>query len=128
MSSIMQELQSRMGGSPSVAGGDQYAGDPSGGLPPELMSAIQNGSPAEDQGVEQDEVELLTGIIDSIHQFMQSAADEDDKAIAATCLAQFQKIRAKDQAEMDGAMKGQASPRLIRKTAAAVGGPGGGGY
>lgn len=100
------------------------AGSPA-GLPPELMAAIQGGDAEEAPEHEQNEVQLLTKIIDDIQTFLKVAADEDDKAVLATCLAQIQKLRAKDQAEMDGASQGKVTPRAVRKAAA---GGGNGGY
>lgn len=98
------------------------------GLPPDISAAVQGaGGGGEDSSShEQDEVQLLTKILDDIHTFMKVAADEDDKAVMATCLANIQKLRAKDQQEMDGAMQGKTSPRMVRKAAAAQGGAGGG--
>lgn len=121
MSSILDSILGSSGGaSPSS----------SQGLPPDLAQAIgAGGSQGGDPGPqEQDEVQLLSNIIDDIHQFMKVAVDEDDKSVAATCLANFQKIRAKDQQETDGAMQGKTTPRMVRKAAAAQGGGPGGGY
>jgi hypothetical protein len=123
------------GGVPPALMGAIHAGAPAGGppgLPPELMAALGHGlAPVGGPGSEappeeQNEDELLSKIINDIHSFLKVASDEDDKVTAATCLASFQKLRAKDQSETDGAMQGKVSPRLVRKTAAAQGGTGGG--
>lgn len=137
MNPIMEAIKQRLGGggappSPEMGGGGS-------GLPPGLMAALGHGAAPvapvgqdgpigqeSDPGHEQNEVQLLTKILDDMTTFLKVAADEDDKATIAACIANIQKLRAKDQAESDSAMKGQASPRLARKTAASVGGPGGG--
>lgn len=116
MSSILSSILGAAGG---------HAAPPSHGLPPDLAAAIGGGgedSPAH----EQSEVQLLTKILTDMQNFMRVAADEDDKAVIATCMANIQKLRAKDQQEMDGASQGKVSPRMVRKAAAAQGGSGGG--
>lgn len=128
MSSILDALHAHMGGGDAPAPPD--AAGPPPGLPPELMAALGHGAapdgPDAEQAGEQNEVELLSKIIDDIHAFLKVAADEDDKATVAACLAQLQKLRAKDQAEMDGASQGKLTPRMVRKTAAVQGGGFGG--
>lgn len=121
--SILDAIQAHMGGaSAGPPPGPFGAGGPGGGIPPELMSALGHGAPDDAAGGEQNEVELLSKIVDDIHTFLKVAADEDDKAVLAACLAQIQKLRAKDQAEIDGASQGKLTPRMVRKTAAVQGG------
>lgn len=110
----------------SILGGGQSAG---GGLPPDLAAAIQGGAP--DAGASPsggDPVQLLSDALDTLQQYMQVEPDEEDKAVAAQCITQLQKLKAKDQSEADGAMQGKTTPRMVRKAAAAQGGPGGPGY
>jgi hypothetical protein len=123
VSSILDSILGASGGAPS--GGDSASGP---ALPPDLMSAVAGGSSSADSGGSSDPVELLGQIIDGLHQYVQVEPDEEDKAVAMTCLTNLQKLKAKDQSEADGAMQGKVSPRMVRKAAAAQGGGPGGGY
>jgi hypothetical protein len=110
----------------SILGG---SGQQGGALPPDLAAAIQGAG--QDAGSDQsqgggDPVQLLSDALDTLQQYMQVEPDEEDKAVAAQCITQLQKLKAKDQAEADGAMQGKTTPRMVRKAAAAQGGPGGG--
>lgn len=118
MSSILSAILGH-GAAPAPAGH---------GLPPDLAAAIGAGGGEDSQAHEQNEVQLLTRILSDMQNFMKVAADEDDKAVIATCMANIQKLRAKDQQEMDGASQGKTTPRMVRKAAAAQGGGQGGGY
>lgn len=101
-------------------------------LPPDIMSAIGKGAPdaedaAEDKG--KDPAALLSDALDTLAQYLKVEPDEADKATVATCIANLQKVRAKDQQEADGALQGKTTPRLMRKAGSSAGGStGGGGY
>lgn len=125
MNPILAAILQRAGGGAAPA---PHAGGP---LPPDMMAAVHGAAPAQgedDPAHEQNEVQLLTKILTDMQTFMKVAADEDDKATIATCMANIQKLRAKDQQEADGALSGKTSPRLIRKAAASQGGGPGGAY
>jgi hypothetical protein len=47
-------------------------------------------------------------------QYMQIEPDEEDKQIIATCIAQMQKVRAKDQQDADKVTQGNVTPRALR--------------
>jgi|SRR5215831_248867 len=104
-------------------------GPPGGGLPPDLLAALAAGPGPQDQGpapgAGSDSASVLSDALDSLNQYMQIEPDESDKAVIATCIAQIQKIRAKDQSEQDGMLQGKTTPRGLRKAAAAGGGGGG---
>lgn len=122
MSSILDSILS--GG--SAAG----AGDASSSLPPDLAAAIQGGGGADasQSSGGGDPVDVLDQMIELAKEYLDVEPDEEDKAVMTTCLQNFQKLKAKDQAEADGAMQGKTTPRMVRKAAAAQGGPGGPGY
>lgn len=117
----------------SILGGGAPAGaDPSqgGSVPPDLLAAIQGqqggGQPDDGSGAPADPVAALDEALQALSAYMDVEPDEADKAIVATCIANLQKVKAKDQQESDGALQGKTSPRLMRK--AAAGSAGGSGY
>lgn len=128
MNPILAAIAQRLHGGAAPVGPPGPGGPPAPGLPPDLMAAMHGGAPApaeDDPAHEQNEVQLLTKILSDMQNFLRVAADEDDKAVIATCIANVQKLRAKDQAETDGASQGKTTPRMVRKAAAAQGSPGG---
>lgn len=89
-----------------LGGGQQAGPDPSAGY-----NAGQGG-----QGSEQQPVAILDQMIQLARQYLDVEPDEEDKATMAKLLATLQQYKAKDQADMQQALGGNASvARVLRK-------------
>ncbi|HEY7421468.1 MAG TPA: hypothetical protein VH541_05615 [Gaiellaceae bacterium] len=88
-------------------------GGPGPGVDPGQQQAPSGGDPNSMAA------DILGQMLDLATQYMQIEPDEEDKQIVATCIAQLQKVRAKDQQDADKLTQGTVTPRALR---AALGG------
>jgi hypothetical protein len=97
MSSIM-DLAAALGGG---AGPGAGPGGPPPGPPPDLGGGY--GPPGQgppDQGQGQSPADALDAAETALQAYMQLEPDHSDRAIAAQCLQQIAKLKAKDQSDM----------------------------
>lgn len=107
---------------PSMMGG------PGGEMPPEPGLQEQVGA---EQSSERDwagmqEAEHFNQLMDGVRALLGKLDSEQNKLKLERVTTLLQEIRAADEAEQEQALKGQASPRLMRR--AYSGAQGGGGY
>ena len=105
------------GGAPAPGGG--------GGLPPDL-AALMGGGGAPPEGEAPPSIvegehgggeDALVVALDALQDAIDAEADQEDIQIMLKCQTQLQAILAKNQAEADAGLKGQVSPKAIRKQA-----------
>src|SRR5262245_61440634 len=96
-----------------AAPGMMGAGPPDPGVDPGQQQAPSGGDPNSMAA------DILGQMLDLGQQYMGIEPDEEDKQIIAQCIAQMQKVRAKDQQDADKVIQGQVTPRALR---AALGG------
>lgn len=105
------------------AGGAQPPNLTAGGTAPPATDPLTPGDTPDSGG---DPLDLLRQMIQDAQAFIAVAPHEQDKAVVAQCLAQYQKLLATDEAEQQAAMQGKVSPRQLHRAAAAT--SQGGGY
>lgn len=75
--------------------------------------------PSGGQSPDAQAADILGQMLDLATQYMQIEPDEEDKQVIAQCIANMQRIRAKDQQDADKVTQGNVTPRALR---AALGG------
>ena len=75
--------------------------------------------PGQDQGASGSSpdaaaADILGQMLDLATQYMQIEPDEEDKQVIAVCIANMQKVRAKDQQDADKLAQGNVTPRALR--------------
>lgn len=131
---LPEDLMAAMGGAAPQPAAGGMGGDPAaGGLPPDLMALLGGGDmgapPAEEpappggvtDGAPGGGEEALTQAIDLLQVAIDAEADQEDIQVLLQCQTKLQSLLAKNQAEADKALGGQATPRAMRRMA-----PGGG--
>jgi hypothetical protein len=112
------DIMAAMGGGAPEGGG---------GLPPDLAGLLGGGGGGEGPplpsdgapGAGGDPLEQAIALLD---EAIAAEADQEDQQVMRQCSAKLQSVLAKNQAEADAGMKGQVSPRAMRKQAASAGG------
>jgi len=89
-----------------------------GGMPP--MAPEEEGPPLPSDGTPGGGADPLEAAIALLDEAIAMEADQEDQQIMRTCSAKLQSVLAKNQAEADAGMKGQVSPKAMRKQAAAL--------
>lgn len=88
-----------------------------GGGPPEGAEGEAPPLPSDGtHGGGQDPLEEAIALLD---EAIAAEADQEDQQIMRQCSAKLQSVLAKNQAEADAGLKGQVSPKAIRKQAGA---------
>lgn len=103
------------------AGGAQPPNLTAGGTAPPAADPLTPGD-TPDQQNGGDPLDLLRQMIQDAQAFIAVAPHEQDKAVVAQCLAQYQKLLAQDEQEQQAAMQGKVSARQLHRAAAAQGG------
>lgn len=122
MSSMPQDIMSLLAGQGGPAG-------PSGSLPPDIGALLGGGgSPPTPGGAaaggdnpNADSSDLISQAIDILKQAHDVEPEPDDQATIATCIANLNKVLAKNQQEADNMLQGKSTPRAMRKASAAAG-------
>ena len=102
-----------------------------GGLPPEIAALMGGGGappeaaegeapPSIVEGTHGGGEEALVAALDSLQDAIDAEADQEDIQVMLQCQAKLQQILAKNQAEADKSMAGNASPGATRKMASGL--------
>lgn len=112
----MQDFSSALappGGAPDPYGG----GAPPPDAPPDAAPDQGGGAPGEQY---QTSLDALDGAEEALHAFIQLDPDDGDRAVAATCLQNLLKLKAKNQQQ---AQSGGNMTSLARALQGQAGGP-----
>ena len=92
-----------------------------GGMPPEIMSLLQGGgdgaapqSAPSDGGEGSNAVDLIRQALELVRQYAQQEESEQGTLDAEKITTLLQQILANEEKELDDAMQGKASPRMLR--------------
>jgi hypothetical protein len=131
---LPEDLMAALGGGGAPAGGGEAGftpapagmGPEAGGLPPDMMGAVgpapeEGGAPLPTQGAPGGGEQALEQAIALLDEAIMAEADQEDQQVMRQCSAKLQQVLAKNQAEADAGLKGQVSPKAMRKQAAAAG-------
>ena len=88
-----------------------------GGLPPELMAMMGGAPPAEAPAPEQgggDITDLIRQALELVRQYAAQEESEQGTLDAEKITSLLQGILAQEEKELEGAMQGKASPKMLR--------------
>jgi hypothetical protein len=98
------------------AGGGAPPPDPSGAPPAGPDPAMGGQPPSPDASAGGDDpTNIIRDMLDLLNEYKASEEDEEDLLLVEKIGTQLQQLLANNQKELDGAMKGTISPKLLRK-------------
>lgn len=95
--------------------GGAPGGPPPGPPPPDPSQTAGPPPPAGPGGGGGDPSDLIREMLDILDEYKASEEDEEDLLLVEKIGTQLQQLLANNQKELDGAMKGTISPKLLRK-------------